>query len=65
MVGADDTVARDEDADAVGSDGLRHSSYSLEIVHALGYLLVASRLAIGDFEQGLPHLLLEISAYGA
>ena len=63
VVCANDSVAGNEDADAVGSNGLRHSPYALEIVHAEGYLLVGSGFAVGNFEQGLPHLLLEISAY--
>ena len=63
MIGSDDTMARDEDAYAVGSDGLRHSPYALEVVHSQGNLFVGSCLAVGDFEQGLPYLLLEIGAY--
>lgn len=63
MVGADDSMARDEDTHAVGSDGLRHSPYPLEVVHALGNLLVGSYFAVRDFKQGFPYLLLEIGAY--
>ena len=63
MVGADDSMARDEDAYAVGSDGLRYSSYPLEVVHSQGNLLVGSCLAVWDFKQGFPYLLLEIGAY--
>ena len=48
-VGSDDTVAGDEDADAVGADGLRHSPYALDVVHPMGYLLVTSRFSVGDF----------------
>lgn len=63
MVGADDSMARDEDTHAVGSDGLRHSPYALEVVHSQGNLLVGSCLAVWDFKQGFPYLLLEIGAY--
>ena len=65
MIGSDDTMARDEDAYAVGSDGLRHSPYALEVVHSQGNLLVGSCFTVWDFEQGLPYLLLEIGAYWA
>ena len=63
MVGADDSMARDKDAYAVGADGLRHSPYTLEVVHALSNFLIGSRLAVWDFKQGFPYLLLEIGAY--
>ncbi len=63
MVGADDPVARDEDAYAVGSDGLRHCPYAFEVVHSQGNLFVGSCFTVWDFEQGFPYLLLEIGAY--
>lgn len=60
MVGADDTMAWDDDAHAIRADGLRHRPDAFEIPHPLGNLLVSFRLAVWDFEQGIPHLLLEI-----
>ena len=63
VVAADDTMAGDDDADAIGTNGLCHGSHALWIADALGYLHIASCLAEGDVEQCLPHTALKICAY--
>ena len=64
VVGTDDAVAGDEDADAIGSDGLRHSSDAFGCVNAQGDVFVGTGLAIGDLEECVPYSSLEVGAYG-
>ena len=58
-------VAWDEDADAVCSDGLRHGPDGFWIADAKGNVFVAPCGAVWDWEQGVPHTLLEIGAHRA
>ena len=50
MVAANDTVAGDEDVDAIGPDSLCHGSHSPCVVNRLGYLHVASGFYVWDVE---------------
>lgn len=64
-VGAYHAVAWNEDADAVCSDGLRHGSDGFCVADAEGNIFVTACGAVWDWEQGVPHTLLEIGAHRA
>lgn len=59
MVGPDDAVAGNDDADAVGANGLCHGSCALGVVDAEGNVLVGARLAVWYLAQRPPYLLLK------
>ena len=64
VVASDDTMARNENVDAIGSYGLRYCPYAFGVADSAGYLHIVPCFAIGDVEQGLPHLELKCGADG-
>ena len=64
MVAANDTMAGDKNVDAVGTDGLRHSPYSLRIADHGGYLHICPRFPVWDVDQRPPYQELKISTEG-
>lgn len=63
-VGAYDAVARDEDAEAVGGDGLCYGSYAFGIVDGEGDVFVGAGFAVGYVEEGVPDEFLKVGADG-
>ena len=64
VVASEDTMARNENVDAIGSYGLRYCPYAFGVADSTGYLHIVPCFAIGDVEQGLPHLELKCGADG-
>ena len=46
MVASDYSMARNEDGDGIGSDGLCHRSHGIRLTDAYGNVLVASGLSV-------------------
>ena len=59
MVAANDTMAGDDDVDAISANGLSHCSDTFRIAYCLGNLHIASCLTVRDFEQCPPYLKLK------
>ena len=64
MVAANDPMAGDKNADAVGTDGLCHSSCSLCIADARGNVKIGPRFPVWYVEQRPPYAELENGAEG-
>ena len=63
-VGAYDAVAGDEDGEAVGAYGLGYGSYALGVVDGEGDVFVGAGFAVGDVEECVPDVFLEVGADG-
>lgn len=63
MIASDNSMAGNENADAISSDGTCHGSDAVRFAYTYSYFLIASCLSIGYFEQCMPYLFLKISSY--
>ena len=63
MIASDNSMAGNENADAISSDGTCHGSDAVRFAYTYSYFLIASCLSIGYFEQCLPYFFLKISSY--
>ena len=63
MIASDNSMAGNENADAISSDGTCHGSDAVRFAYTYSYFLIASCLSIGYFEQCMPYFFLEISSY--
>ena len=58
-VGTDDSVARDEDGEGIGSDGVGYGSHCTLAADGVGHLTIGHGRTVSDGRELLPHLLLE------
>ena len=64
MIATDNTMAGNENADAISSDGTSHGSCAIGVTHTYGYFLIASCFSVRYIEQCTPYFFLEICSYG-
>ena len=63
MIATDNTMAGNENADAISSDGTCHGSCAIGVTHTYGYFLIASCFSVGYVEQCMPYFFLKIGSY--
>lgn len=63
MIATDNTMAGNENADAISSDGTSHGSCAIGVTHTYGYFLIASCFSVGYVEQCMPYFFLKIGSY--
>ena len=63
MIASDNTMAGNENADAISSDGTCHGSCAIGITQTYGYFLIASCFSVWYVEQCMPYFFLKISSY--
>lgn len=63
MIASDNTMAGNENADAISSDGTCHGSCAIGVTHTYGYFLIAPCFSVGDVEQCTPYFFLKIGSY--
>lgn len=62
-IAADNAMAGDKDADAVGSDCSSHGSDTIGIAYTLSDFLIASGFTVWYIKQCIPYFSLEICSY--
>ena len=63
MIASDNTMAGNENADAISADGTCHGSCAIGITQTYGYFLIAPCFSVGDVEQCTPYSFLKIGSY--
>lgn len=63
MIASDNTMAGNENADAISSDGTCHGSCAIGVTYTYGYFLIAPCFSVGDVEQCTPYFFLKIGSY--
>lgn len=64
MIASDNTMAGNENADAISSDGTCHGSCAIVVTHTYGYFLIAPCFSVGDVEQCTPYFFLKMVPIG-
>ena len=62
MIASDNTMAGNENADAISADGTCHGSCAIGITQTYGYFLIAPCFSVGDVEQCTPYFFLKIGS---